>query len=63
MHGEWDGLVPSAMAERYFAALTQAPSKRFVDIGGATHFMMLERNHMQLVREVQTFLDEAPTTP
>ena len=63
VHGEWDGLVPSAMAQSYFAALKQAPSKRFVDIGGATHFMMLERNRMQLVDEVQTFLDEAPATP
>jgi pimeloyl-ACP methyl ester carboxylesterase len=63
VHGEWDGLLPSAMAHSYFEALKQAPSKRFVDIGGATHFMLLERNRMQLVHEVQLFLDDSSPKP
>ncbi len=35
-----------------------AREKRFVQIGQATHIALLERNRMQLYREVQAFLDE-----
>jgi pimeloyl-ACP methyl ester carboxylesterase len=58
VHGEWDGVLPSAMAQEVFRQLIQVPSKRLVEIGGATHFMQLEKNRAQLFREVQLFLDE-----
>jgi hypothetical protein len=35
--------------------------KRLVEIGEGTHFLMLERNRMQLFHEVQLFLDEPAT--
>jgi hypothetical protein len=34
------------MAEAYFARLTSAPYKRFVQIGEGTHSVMLEKNRM-----------------
>jgi pimeloyl-ACP methyl ester carboxylesterase len=57
-HGAWDGLLPLAMAEAIFARLAQAPKKRLVEIGEGTHGLLLERNRLQLFREVQLFLDE-----
>jgi pimeloyl-ACP methyl ester carboxylesterase len=58
VHGEWDGLLPLSMAEAIFARLERAPVKRLVEIGEGTHLLMLERNRLQLFREVQLFLDE-----
>jgi pimeloyl-ACP methyl ester carboxylesterase len=57
-HAEWDADTPSAMLHAYFAQLTHAPYKRYVEIGEGTHQVMLEKNRMQLFREVQQFLDE-----
>jgi hypothetical protein len=34
------------------------PYKRFVEIGEGTHSVLLEKNRMQLFREVQLFLDD-----
>jgi alpha-beta hydrolase superfamily lysophospholipase len=45
------------MLYAYFAKLSQAPYKRYVEIGEGTHNVMLERNRMQLFEEVQQFLD------
>ena len=36
------------------------PEKRFVEIGEASHFLIVEKNRMQLFREVQAFLEEPP---
>jgi pimeloyl-ACP methyl ester carboxylesterase len=60
VHGEWDGLLPLAMAVAVFERLSRAPSRRLVEIGEGTHLLMLERNRMQLFHEVQLFLDEPP---
>lgn len=57
-HGEWDADVPSYMTYGYFAKLTNAPYRRFVQIGEGTHSVMLEKNRMQLFQAVQQFLDE-----
>ena len=46
-----------AMLYAYFARLTHAPYKRYVEIGEGTHHVMLEKNRMQLFQEVQQFLD------
>ena len=58
VRGEWDGLSPRARGGEVFSRLTRAPQKRFVEIGGGTHLLMLEKNRLQLFREVQLFLDE-----
>ena len=43
IHAEWDADLPTYMAEAYFARLTSAPYKRFVQIGEGTHSVMLEK--------------------
>jgi pimeloyl-ACP methyl ester carboxylesterase len=55
---EWDADTPPDMARGYFARLNSAPYKRLVLIGEGTHSVMMEKNRMQLFREVQLFFDE-----
>ena len=50
------------MAEAYFAKLTGAPYKRFVELGEGTHTVMLEKNRMQFFHEILGFLDESDAT-
>jgi pimeloyl-ACP methyl ester carboxylesterase len=57
-HAEWDQDLPSYMLYAYFAKLTNAPYKRYVEIGEGTHTVIMEKNRMQLFRAVQAFLDE-----
>ena len=56
--GDWDGVQPPSRAETVFSKLVNAPERRLVQIGEATHFVLLETNRLQLYREVQMFLDE-----
>lgn len=56
---EWDADTPFYMAQAVFAKLTNVPRKRLVLIGEGTHAVALEKNRMQLFREVQLFLEEA----
>lgn len=58
IHAEWDADLPTYMAEAYFAKLTGAPYKRFVQLGEGTHTVMLEKNRMQFFREIMNFLNE-----
>jgi len=58
IHAEWDADLPSDQAQTYFTKLTNAPYKRFVEIGEGTHSIMMEKNRMQFFREVMNFLDE-----
>jgi len=58
IHAEWDADLPSAMSHAVFAKLTNAPWKRFVEIGEGTHTVLMEKNRMQLFQEVQLFLDD-----
>ena len=60
--GEWDADTPPYMAQALFGQLSNAPYKRLVMIGKATHIVFTEKNRMQLFREVQLFLDE-PAQP
>ena len=46
------------MSRGLFEKLTNAPYKRRIIIGEGTHTVIMERNRMQLFREVQLFLDE-----
>jgi pimeloyl-ACP methyl ester carboxylesterase len=56
--GEWDVDTPAYMAQAILARLTGSPRKRLVIVGEGTHHLMLERNRLQMFREVQVFLDE-----
>ena len=55
--GEWDTLLTGAQA--VFGKLSNALYKRLVQIGHGTHLLFLEKNRIQLFREVQLFLDES----
>ncbi len=57
-HAEWDADLPSYMLYAYFEKLTNAPYKRYVQIGEGTHTIIMEKNRMQLFQAVQQFLDE-----
>jgi alpha-beta hydrolase superfamily lysophospholipase len=46
------------MAQALLTRLANSTRKRLVIVGEATHTMLLEKNRMQLFREVQTFLEE-----
>ncbi|TXN28577.1 alpha/beta hydrolase [Methylobacterium sp. WL30] len=59
IHAEWDADLPSYQAQEYFTQLTNAPYKRFVELGEGTHTVMMEKNRMQFFREVAAFLQEA----
>ncbi|MFL5434777.1 MAG: alpha/beta hydrolase [Myxococcales bacterium] len=58
VHAEWDQDLPTPMARAVFEKLTAAHYKRFVEIGEGTHTIIMEKNRMQLFREVQMFLEE-----
>ncbi len=62
IHAEWDADLPTYMAEAYFAKLTGAPYKRFVQLGEGTHTVMLEKNRMQFFHEILGFLNESDAT-
>jgi esterase/lipase len=49
------------MAQDLFLKLINTPYKQMVQIGEATHMMMLEKNRMQVFRAVQAFLDDPAT--
>jgi len=57
-HAEWDHVLPASMAHALFGALVNAPYKRHVEFSEGTHYLMLEKNRMQVFREVQLFLEE-----
>ncbi len=55
---EWDADTPAYMAQTLFPRLTNAPYKRYVELGEGTHTVVMEKNRLNLFREVQLFLDE-----
>jgi pimeloyl-ACP methyl ester carboxylesterase len=55
---EWDQDTPFFMAQEVFAKLVNTPYKRLVLIGEGTHTVAVEKNRMQLINEIQGFLDE-----
>ena len=58
VHGEWDRDTPPYMAQTLFPLLVNAPTKRYVALGEATHTVIMEKNRMELFRAVQSFLEE-----
>jgi pimeloyl-ACP methyl ester carboxylesterase len=55
---EWDQDTKPYMAQTLFPLLTNAPQKRLVQVGEGTHHLMMEKNRMTLISEVQKFLEE-----
>jgi len=55
---EWDQDTPLYMAQELFPKLVNTPLKRQVVLGEGTHAICLEKNRMQLIQQVQSFLDE-----
>jgi pimeloyl-ACP methyl ester carboxylesterase len=60
--GDLDVDTPQYMSEAVFSKLSNAPYKRRIIIGDATHTVIMERNRMQLFNEVQQFLEEKAGT-
>jgi pimeloyl-ACP methyl ester carboxylesterase len=60
IHAEWDADLPTYHTAAYFAELKNAPYKRWVELGEGTHMVMLEKNRMQFVHEVEMFFKENP---
>jgi len=54
---EWDRDTPPYMAQEVFSKLANAPYRRHVVLREGTHAVVLEKNRMQLIREVQNFLE------
>ena len=61
--GEWDQDTPPTMAQALFPKLVNAPYKQLVQIGEATHTVLMEKNRMQLFRAVQAFLEQPAPRP
>ena len=55
---EWDQDTPLYMAQTLFPLFTHTASKRLVILGAGTHTVVMEKNRLQLLREVQLFLEE-----
>lgn len=60
LHGEWDLDVPSPRMLALFQRLTGARYKRWIEIGEATHMMVMERNRWQVLSEILHFLRSQP---
>jgi len=56
--GEWDADTRPYMAQELFPNLKNTRIKRMVMVGEGTHWMYVEKNRLQLFREVQLFLEE-----
>jgi pimeloyl-ACP methyl ester carboxylesterase len=59
IHGEWDIDVPLALAQDYFRHLTGSPDKRWLELGEATHMLLLEKNRRHAYEALARFLDES----
>lgn len=57
VRGDLDLDLNLNMSQSYYNALRVAPLRKFVQISGGTHTLLLERFRFELLREVQLFLD------
>lgn len=55
VHGEWDIDVPIDLALALFKELRQAPYRQWVEIGEATHLVLLEKNRLLAYQAVRDF--------
>jgi pimeloyl-ACP methyl ester carboxylesterase len=58
VHGEWDIDVPIKLALEYFGELRSARYRRWVEIGEATHLVLMEKNRLQAFKAVSDFFAE-----
>ena len=58
VHGEWDFDVPIDLSLAFFRRLVGAPYRRWVEIGAATHLILMEKNRMAAVAAIRGFFDE-----
>lgn len=58
IHAEWDADLPTYQTAGYFEQLKNTPYKRWVQLGEGTHTIILEKNRMQFIHEVESFLEE-----
>lgn len=56
--GEWDQDTPVALSQALFPLLVNTPYRRMEVLSEGTHTIGLEKNRMQLVGQVQNFLEE-----
>ena len=59
IHGEWDIDIPLALAQDYFVHLTGTADKRWLELGEATHMLVLEKNRHQAFDALTRFFSEA----
>ena len=55
---EWDQDTPLFMAQEVFSRLVNTPYKRQVVLAEGTHAVVVEKNRMELIKEIQRFLLE-----
>jgi esterase/lipase len=56
---EWDQDTPPYMAQEVFSKLTSAPYRRLEMLSEGTHSIVLEKNRIHLIEQVQNFLEES----
>ncbi len=57
--GEWDVVTPPRMAQTLYTRLVNARERRLVLMSEGTHFMLIEKHRLRLIREVQNFLEDS----
>jgi len=57
--GDWDVITPPTMARGLYDHLVNARERRLVLLSEGTHFLVIEKHRLRLLREVQNFLDES----
>ncbi|UIK01766.1 alpha/beta hydrolase (plasmid) [Rhizobium leguminosarum] len=58
VHGEWDVDVTIDLALAFFQKLIAAPYRRWVEIGEATHLVLMEKNRIQAFDAIASFFFE-----
>jgi pimeloyl-ACP methyl ester carboxylesterase len=58
VHGDLDRDCPIDMAHAVFSKLTSTPYRRWVEVGDATHSLLMETNRWQVFDAVDSFLGE-----
>lgn len=58
IHGEWDIDVPIELAQAWFLKATGSPEKRWLEVGEATHMMVLEKNRQLIFTALTDYFNE-----
>ena len=59
VHGEWDRDVPIELALAYFHQLSRAKYRQWLEVGEATHMVLLEKNRLLAYRAISSFFSES----